>query len=123
MSDDLRAENKRIYAAMDEALNHWPWTTGALERLLKMSSDRFKEIDVLFAVEGPATDHHGPQDTAHRSAKDTIDHLLGGRVTDPVARQGLRGALDKADKLHEPTGRQKADTAVNRAMRFDTFNR
>lgn len=52
---------------------------------------------------GPKADYHGPNKEtdptypAHKAVHDAAEHLLGGRVTNPKARAGLREALDKAD--------------------------
>ena len=71
-------------------------------------------------------DYHGPKETydkaypAHKSAHDTAEHLLNGRVTHPGARRVLREALDHADKSANPTGKPGADQAVDRAVHSTT---
>lgn len=64
----------------------------------------------------PTPDFHGPQDAAHKAVHEATEHLMGGRVTSPKARAGLRKALDKADA--PLTGRPASDGALGRAIRM-----
>lgn len=98
------------------------------ERITKANYDPFTgrtTVDPVAApADGPKADYHGPRDTsdpaypAHKAVHDVTEHLLGGRVTDAKARQGLRKALDKADA--PATGRQASDGALGRALRVAT---
>lgn len=69
-----------------------------------------RELDALRAAmsEDKASDHVGPDDAAHRSAKDTVDHLVNGRITAP-ARKAIGDALDTANRAPppNPTGATK----------------
>jgi hypothetical protein len=67
------------------------------------------------ATDEQPTENHNMDTPANKSARETIDHITGGRVH-PEIRTKLRDALDKADAA--PVGREKSDSAVGRAIRL-----
>lgn len=71
----------------------------------------FAASSVNPASDSPEIGEAWPKDTLHDAARQVIK---GARDLAPGARQGVRGAMDKADA--PPTGRAATDGALGRAL-------
>ena len=124
---DRNATDKRLYGSWYQRASqqdaHEPDLIAGLEganrhlsMLLSSARQTIEDLQRRLAAadDAPARERIGPDDAAHRNVRDTIDHLLGGKVTKP-AREALGKALEKADA--PPTGRAASDAGIGRAIR------
>jgi len=75
-------------------------------------------VSTVVTGDDPAPRRIGPDDPAHNSARELIEHVIADRVTKP-ARDAVRKALDAADAPPQgklPNGAHRAPEGLGKAL-------